>query len=708
MAEQKSMNRAQFLLDYAQKMLKDPSMMFSSFLIVVVLMLIIPLPTILLDMLMVLSITISLLVILTVSYIKKAIEFSIFPTVLLVSTLFRLGVNVSSTRLILTQGSQFDGKMVRAFGSFVVGSSDASGLVVGVIIFIILTIVQVIVITRGATRISEVNARFTLDAMPNKFLAIEYDQNNGIIDENEAIRRRNEVQEESSFYGSMDGASKFVQGDVIVGIIITVVNIIGGFTIGMVMRNESLNLAVSNYILLTVGDGLVSQIPSLLISTATGLIVSRSQVKDSIGDSVWKQIKNQYNVFFISGVVLLFMALLPGFPKIVLILLGAGMIALGYLMKKNETRKIEADAKGSEKKEEAKGPENVMSLLKVDPLSLYIGYELIPLVDKTKGAELLNSVTNIRRTLAKDLGIIVPPIRIQDNMRLGGGQYEFQFRNQEIGKWNIKTGCLLAMGEGSQPIDGEKTTEPAFGVPAVWINQSAREKAESLGYTVVDAPTIISTHIQEMIKSNAHEILGREELKQIFDNVKADFPGLVEDVLKGDGFSMSNIHKLLQNLLKEGVPVRDMVTILETLTNSNPNTPVADMVEIVRSSLKRVVSQKFMDENKRMYILRFEPKIENEIYKNISRDNDGFPVMRLNPDLLHRIQKATRDKVTDMANQGHPMVIVTQPPVRRAVWEIVKHIDRQIAVLSTRELMPECEVNMFGQILVEEKKTVNA
>ncbi len=696
------------VFDYLKDMARQPSMIFSSFLIVIVLMLIIPVPTFLLDFFMVISILMGLLVILTVSYVRKSIEFSVFPTVLLVSTLFRLGVNVSSTRLILTQGSQFDGKMVRAFGSFVVGTTDGSGLIVGVIIFIILTIVQVIVITRGATRISEVAARFTLDAMPNKFLAIEYDQNNGIIDENEAIRRRNEIQEESSFYGSMDGASKFVQGDVIVGIIITVVNIIGGFAVGMLTRGESFDLALTSYITLTVGDGLVSQIPSLLISTATGLIVSRSTVKDPMGETIWKQIKSQYNIFFISGAVLILMAVLPGFPKIALILMGIAMISLGYVIRKAETKEKTEGSKVKDKKEEAKGPENVSALLKVDPLSLYIGYELIPLVDKTKGAELLNSVTNIRRTLAKDLGIIVPPIRIQDNMRLLPGQYDFQFRGQEMGKGMIKTGCLLAMGEGSESVEGEKTIEPAFGMPALWISESIRERAETLGYTVVDAPTIISTHIQEIIKANAHEILGREELNQVLDNVRADFPGLVDDVVKSDGYSKTQIHKILQNLLKEGVSIRDMVTVLETLSTINPNSTTADLVEQVRMSLKRMISHRFMDEQKRINILRFEPKIENEIYKNISHDSDGFPVLRMSPDILHKIQKAVKEKVSEMFNQGYPPIIVTQPPVRRAVWELVKFVDKHITVLSTRELIAECEVNMFGQIIIEEKKTVNA
>ncbi|HPO50209.1 MAG TPA: flagellar biosynthesis protein FlhA, partial [Spirochaetota bacterium] len=374
--------------------LREPTMIFAVFLIVVVLMLIIPVPAFFLDLLMSLSILSGIMIILTVAFLKTAVDFSIFPTVLLVTTIFRLAVNVSSTRLILSQGVQFDGKMVRAFGDFVVGTKDASGLVIGIIIFLIITLVQFIVITRGATRVSEVAARFSLDSMPNKYMAIDMDVQNGVIDEKEAIRRRLELQEESSFFGSMDGASKFVQGDVIMGIIITVINVVGGFAIGMLIRGEELDTALSSYIQLTVGDGLVSQIPSLLISTATGLIVTRSQAKEGLGSSVWKQFSNQYRIFYIASATLAVLAILPGFPHLILVILGAGMAAAGYFLQKSEKDQKTAKENKKETKDEPKGPENVTGLLKVDPLSLFIGYELIPLVDKSKGAELLNSISS--------------------------------------------------------------------------------------------------------------------------------------------------------------------------------------------------------------------------------------------------------------------------------------------------------------------------
>jgi len=683
------------------EIIRQPALIFAVFLITIVLMLIIPMPEFMLDFLMSLNIIVALLIILTVAYLRSAVDFSIFPSVLLASTLFRLAVNVSSTRLILTKGVNFNGRMVRAFGDFVIGTTGTSGMIIGLIIFAILVVVQFIVITRGATRVSEVAARFSLDSMPNKYMAIDMDVQNGIIDEAEAIRRRQELQEESSFYGNMDGASKFVQGDVIVGIIITFVNILGGFAVGMLTRGESFDLALANYIPLTIGDGLVSQIPSLLISTATGLIVTRSQSKDAIGTVVWAQMSKQYKVFFIAAAFLGVMAFLPGFPHIILAILSIGMGLGGYFLYRADRRLLTQQIEKKEEKPEFKGPENVDSLLKIDPLSLYIGYELIPLVDKSKGAELLNSITGLRRTLALDLGIIVPPIRIQDNMRLMPNQYTFKIRGQDIGKGEIKIGYLMAMGEGTEEIQGEKTVEPAFGMPALWINENLREKAESLGYTVVDAPTIISTHIQELLKEHASEILGREEVNKIIDNVKKDFPNVVDDVLAD--YKKSAIQKILQELLNEGVSIRDMVTVLETLSDHSPQTPLYELLEYIRYSLRRSISMKYIDDENKLYILRFNPDIENDIYRNLNMADDGSPIITLRPDAVHNIQNAVRGKVIEMVNKGYPPVILCQPPVRRAIWEITRYVNKNIAVISTREVMPNIELTLFSQITLEEK-----
>lgn len=688
----------------------DPTMVFAVLVVVMVLMLIIPIPAFLLDTLMVISVLSGIMVVLTVSYAKTATDFSVFPTLLLVTTILRLSINVSSTRLILTQGADFQGKMVRAFGEFVVGSSDSTGLVVGVIIFVILVIVQFMVITKGATRVSEVAARFSLDKMPNKFMAIDMEVQNGVITEAEAIKKRQMVDEESAFYGSMDGASKFVQGDVIVGILITIVNVIGGFSVGMLMRNEPFDVAVQNYVSLTIGDGLVGQIPSLLISFGTGLIVTRAQANDSVGNVLWKQITRQYRVFTISGITLLILAFLPGFPHIILAVLGGAMIFAGMSIKKEENKITGETEKQKEKAEheEKKGPEDVSSLLKIDPLTLHIGYELIPLVNGIDNTGILNSISGIRRSLAMELGLIVPPIRIQDNIRLNPNEYVFKIKGQDIGKGVIKPGCMMAMGDSLEPIEGgERTVEPAFGLEAYWVREDQRVQAENMGYTVVDPPTIVSTHIQELLRSHSYEILDREAANELLENVKKDYPIIVSDILNEAKYSKSQIQKILQALLTEGVSIRDLPTILETLSEYNPQTPLYDLVEIVRQSLKRVICNKYKTEDKELFILRVHPKIENEIYKNLSTERDGEPIIRLNPDVLNKIQIAVRDCVSEMYRSGYPPVIVTQPQIRRALWEICQYVNKNIAVLSSRELVSDLDIHMFMQVSLEEKVPVS-
>lgn len=694
-----------FNIDIA-KLVKQPTMIFATFLVIIVLMLIIPLPAFMLDLLMSISILFGVFIIISVAYVNRPVNFSIFPTLLLVSTLFRLSVNVSSTRLILSQGINFNGKMVRAFGRFVVGSADLGGMIIGIIIFAVLVLVQFLVITKGATRVSEVAARFALDAMPNKFMAIDMDVNNGVITETEALHKREALQEESQFYGNMDGASKFVQGDVIVGLIITFVNILGGFAVGMIARGESFSDALANYIPLTIGDGLVSQIPSLLISTATGLIVTRSQSTNSIGEVIWKQTR-QYRVFFIAGGTLGVLAFLPGFPHIILLLLAAGLITVGFFLYQADQKKIKGETKDKHKDEKkSKGPENVSSLLKIDPLSLYIGYALIPLVSQESKQELLNSITKIRRNLALELGVLVPPIRIQDNMNIAPNEYSFRIRGQEVGRGEIKINYLMAMGEGREEIEGEKTTEPAFGLPAVWIREDLREKAEGLGYTVVDPATIISTHIQELLTGHAFEILSREEVHKILDTVKEDYPNLVNDIMTINNYKEVQIQKVLQQLLKEGVSIRDMVTILETMSEHSAEMPISDLVEYIRQSLRRALTNKFVEDGK-MFVLKFDPAIENEVYKNLAVDNDGEPVIRLHPDYLHKLQIAISEKVSDMINKNLPAIILCQAPVRRAFFEICYRINSGISVLSMNEIIADVNVELFGQITLE-KVPVNS
>lgn len=685
------------------KYVNDPTMLFSVMIITIVLMLIIPVPAFMLDFLMSLSILSGLIIVLTVAYVEKAVDFAAFPAVLLVTTIFRLAINVSSTRLILSKGAEFDGQMVRAFGSFVVGSTDLGGLVIGVIVFTILVIVQFLVITKGATRVSEVAARFSLDGMQNKYMSIEMDQNNGLIDEHEAIKRRREVEMESAFYGNMDGASKFVQGDVIVGIIITIINIVGGFAVGMGVRGEPFDMALNNYIQLTIGDGLVSQIPSLLISFSTGLIVTRSQSKDSIGKDIWKQLVRQYKIFYIASGTLAVLAILPGFPHVILALLSGGMALSGYFISQGLQKASKAkEDKKEESHDEKKGPEDVTDLLDIDPLTLHIGYELIPFVDKSQNAELLNAISGLRRNMALEMGIELPPIRIQDNIRLMPNEYIFKIRGQEIGQGIIKTGCMMAMGDGLEPVEGEKTVEPAFGLTAYWIKNDLRSKAEGLGYTVVDAPTIISTHIQELLRQHAYEILDREGVKKLLDNAERRYPTLVNDVRNVSNFTNTQVQKVLQNLLIEGVSVRDIVTILETMSEHSSQTPIFNIIEFVRQALKRAICSRYVTDDKKLHVIRINPKIENEIFKNLSTESDGEPVLRLNPNVLNKIQMLIKDEVTKMFQDGLAPVILTQPPIRRAIWELCQYIHNNIAVISTRELVNDVELMLYSQVEVVE------
>ncbi|MBR3812356.1 MAG: FHIPEP family type III secretion protein, partial [Spirochaetaceae bacterium] len=492
--------------------------------IIVIMMLIIPLPTWLLDVLMACNLLLALLMLLIVIYTPRAIDFSSFPSVLLISTVFGLGLNVSSTRLILSLGTKFDGRMVRAFSTFVVGKGGTEGLLIGFVIFIIIIAVQTFVITKGATRVAEVAARFTLDAMPMKQAAIESEYNSGAITEEEARKRKMEVQREADFYGSMDGATKFVSGNVKVGIFITVINLVVGIIFGMVLRSETFDKAIQTYAGLTIGDGLLAQLPSLLVSFATGLIVTRSASDGSMGDDIKKQFAQNAWIYFVGGATMIVIGLLPGFPWYVLIPLGAALIYLGVRLRKIEKKNFAARLE----KEKAKikpgarqgDPNSELSpVVPLDPLSLELGFALIPLVDKEKGAELLERITRIRAEAHRDLGLVVPRIRIIDNMALEPNEYCFKIRGVPVAQSHIRMGWYMCMDTGGviEEIQGEKTTDPAFGLPAIWITEENREKAERAGYAVVDPPTIIATHLTEIIKSHASEIIGRQEVQSIVD-----------------------------------------------------------------------------------------------------------------------------------------------------------------------------------------------
>ena len=610
--------------------------------ITILVMLVIPLPTFLLDFLMAISIMIGMLTLMVVMFIQRSFDFSIFPSLLLVSTVFRLALNVSSTRLILLQGSAFDGKIIKTFGSFVVGGN----YVVGFIIFIILVAVQFIVITKGATRTAEVAARFTLDAMPGKQMSIDSDFSNGIITEEEAIRRRNEIRKEADFYGSMDGASKFVQGDVKVGIIITIINIIGGFIIGMVMRGENFDVALRTYTILTIGDGLVNQIPSLLITTATGIIVTRAVSDENLGKDLAIQLGSQPRALFITAGAIGASILIPGFPKVSIILIAAVLATLAYLLQQSmEEGELKAKQEEKEALKERK-PESVLPLIQVDPLEVEIGYSLISLVDPEQGGTLLDRITNIRRRSALDMGLIVPPIRIRDNMELEPNSYSILIKGVEVGTGTLQVGKLMAMdpGDVKERIEGEEFVEPVFGLKAIWIDPENRDIAERRGYTVVDCPTVIATHLTEIIRRHADEILGRQEVQQLIDNIRNDYPAVVDELITEKKMTLGEIQKVLQNLLREKVSIRNMVTILETLASYSDHTKdMGLLTEYVRVLLSKQICKRYVDKNNTLSVITVDPEIENMISSSIFDDPVEGRVVGMDPVTHRRVMDSLID-----------------------------------------------------------------
>jgi len=669
--------------------------------VVVIMMMLIPLPAILLDVFMIINIVIALLVILTVLSTRNALEFSVFPTLLLVATVFGLALNISSTRLILSKGHEFNGHVVRAFATFVVGTKGVEGYVIGIIIFIIIIAVQFIVITKGATRVAEVAARFTLDALPGKQMAIEAEYNSGLITEEEATRKKNDLQREADFYGSMDGASKFISGNVKIGILITVVQMIGGFIVGMTLHHEAVSTALDTYISLSIGDGLVTQLPALLISTATGIIVTRAISDSSFGQDIGKQFTTQSRPYLIAAGFLALLSFLPGFPWYVLIPMAILIGALGLSL----TRKHMAEAEKTKTREiadkEKAAPAEMSPVVPLDPLSLEIGYGLIPLVDKEQGAELLDRITRIRRESALELGLVVPRIRIIDNMRLEPSEYSFKIRGVEVGRGKIKMAHYLAIQPGTttEVIPGEPTKDPAFGLPAVWITEEDRERAERLGYTVVDPPSIIATHLTEIIKRYASEILGRQEVQAILDTLKTDYPAVIDEVKKIMG--VGEIQKVLQGLLAERVSVRNMVAILETLADYGAVTKdVGFLIEKVRQALGRQICLQYSDEKKVLHVLTIEPSLEKKIIDSRLETNRGI-VSGLDPALHRRWINALANGVKTAQDRGlHEVVLCSEaarPLVKSGTAREIPHL----AVISSLEVAQDITVESIGEIRVD-------
>ncbi|QCX32337.1 flagellar biosynthesis protein FlhA [Caloramator sp. E03] len=665
--------------------------------ILIVLMIIIPLKTWMLDILLAFNLSFSLTIMLLTMFTTEVLEFSIFPTLLLITTLFRLGLNISSTRLILGQAQ--GGKIIEAFGNFVVGGN----YVVGFILFIIIVIIQFVVITNGAGRVAEVAARFTLDAMPGKQMSIDADLNAGIISEAEAKDRRKKLQLEADFYGAMDGASKFVKGDAIAGIVIVVINILGGIVIGILFHNMSAMEALTRYALLTVGDGLVSQIPALLISTASGIIVTRSASDTSFGKEFTKQITSYPKVLAISSGILFLLSLIPSLPKAAFLFMSVLCGGLSYFLIKEEKQKeaIKEVAMTKNTKVEKSEPENVIHLLNVEPLEIEIGYGLIPLADMANGGDLLDRIAGVRRQCAIEMGIIVQPIRIRDNLQLATNEYCIKIKGIPVGKGEIFCNHYLAIdatGEGIN-IDGIKTVEPTFGLPAVWIPESRKEEAEFNGITVVDPTTVLVTHLTEIIKSHSYELLGRQEVKMLIDNLKENYSAVVEELIPNI-LTLGEIQKVLQNLLKERVPIRDLVTIFETLADNGVNTKDVELLtEYVRFSLGRTICKNLVDENNCIRVLTLHPEIEQLIGDSIQKTYQGsYPA--LDPDTTKRIFESIKMCIeTSNFNNGQPVVLCS-PRIRPVFRKLTEIVFQNLTVLSMNEIPTDVQIETVGMVAI--------
>jgi len=682
--------------------------------VAVIAMFIIPLPTVLLDVFMSFNLVLSLLVLLIVLYNKKPTDFSLFPTVLLVLTVFSLVLNVSSTRLILTLGEGFNGRMIRAFSTFVVGTGGTSGLVVGFIIFIVIIAVQVIVITKGATRVSEVAARFTLDSLPGKQMAIDAEYSSGAIDQKEATLRKEALQRESDFYGAMDGASKFISGNVKVGIFIIVIDVLGGVIIGASIHGEPILDALGTYAAFTIGDGLLSQLPALLISTAMGIVVTRAAAPGDLGEQVSLQFSRDSKVYWIGAIFLFGLGWLPGFPKYVLFPLafffGFYAFTIGRKQKKQESFDAMMGKTGDSLKKPKDERADIPQMEPPDHLSLELGFGLIPLVDKDKGAELLERMQGMRRQIALDMGIVIPKIHIIDNMLLGSSEYCFKIRGVDVGKSIIRMGYFLCINPGTvkEELSGEKTRDPAFGLPALWISEDKRDEAERAGYTVVDPPSIIATHLTEIIMHHAAELLGRQETQTIIDGLRKDYPAVVDEVLMGrdgKGLTMGNIQKVLQGLLKERVSIRNMVSILESIADFAPLiTETRFLVEKARQALSSQICNQFADENRALHVLTLDPSLEQKIVDSKVQGSSGEIFAALEPTLQSAWIRALGKSVRAVRDQGFYPVILCSFQARYLVKTALDRELPEVAVLSVAEIAQDYTVESVGIIALEQEQ----
>ena len=673
---------------------RHTDVMFAIGAVMVIMMLIIPLPTMILDLLLVVNIVISLLILLMVLSIKSANDFSVFPSVLLIMTAFRLALNVSTTRAILSQGASFDGRVITAFANFVVSGN----VVVGVVIFIILIIVQFIVITKGATRVSEVAARFALDSMPSKMMAVESELQAGAITDKEAEEKRKKIRGESDFYGTMDGASKFVQGDVIAGLIITVINIVGGLVIGMTMRGETFNQAIDVYTRFTIGDGLVTQIPAFFMSFATGLLVTRSSSEDNLSTQIAVQIFAKPKNLFIGAGFALFLMFLPGFPKIALFVISLALFFAGYTLKKEQKELgINEDGTKAETPEQTQqGPLDVGDLLKVEKIELSVGTSLIPLALEQEGGDLINRISRVRRELALEIGLAVPPVRIVDNQAIEPDEYTISINGIEMAKNFVRPNMLLALNSESKEKpteEAEMVKEPAFGLPAYWIKVDERHDAEQKKFTLFEPSTVIATHFSEIIKRNANLILGREEVQKMLDRIKDENKALVSEILAAKPHNESPlgyIQKVLQNLLQEELPIKNNIAILEGIADAISVMGSEQATELVRSRLSPQISQMIADADKNIKVITFSQQLQNNIAQNLVNTGNlqGSQMIAMGFESMQNLIKNIKDAIK-LANESgvSEIIFLCSPAIRKPLYQFIAKNIGKYKVVSTAEIM---------------------
>lgn len=665
------------------------------YLAIAIVLFIIPIPAIILDILLAFNISLAMTIMFGALFCKEVLDMSFFPTLLLFTTLFRISMNTSSTRLILRDG--YAGNVVATFGNFV-GGGD---LIIGAIIFIILLIIQFMVINKGSERVSEVTARFTLDAMPGKQMAIDADLNTGAIDDEEAKRRREKIQRESAFYGSMDGAVKYVKGDAVAGLLITAINLIGGIALAVLRRGMSIGDALNSFAILTIGDGLVSQIPSLMISLSTGILVTKGSSDNDLGETIIKQLFGLPKVLFIVGGMMTILGVLTDLNTILFVALGITFIIAGLSVnKKLQTAGIELDVSKEETEaEEIRQPENVNSLLSVDPIELEFGYGIIPLADVNQGGDLLDRVVMIRRQIALELGTVVPIIRLRDNIQLNPNQYIIKIKGIQISEGEILFDHYMAMNPGyvQEEITGIPTFEPSFHLPAIWITEGQREKAETLGYTVVDPPSIIATHLTEIIRQNIDELLTRQDVQNLINNVKENNPNLVDELVP-KLLGLGEVQKVLQNLLREGVSIRDLLTILETLADFAPTTRDTDILtEYVRQALKRAISARYFAQNDTNSVVTLDPKIEQEIMSCVKQTENGS-FINMDPARTHAILDSVKVEMQKLENLGKTPIIVTSPIVRIYFRKLTEDYYKDLIVVSYNEVDSSVNLTSVGMV----------